>query len=115
MDNEMSARRAEHLTPAGREILDEIQEAMNANNHAGIPAIVERISELPPADQNEIAELLGLLRYGSEAELSRLNADVTTAEGAKRVLLAAREKLQAEGKPVDPSMTVGEAYEVLRG
>jgi len=115
MDNDMISRRAERLTPAGREVLAEMRQAVSTNDHSTIPAIVERLRELPPTDKAELTQLIGLLQRGSEAEISRLNADVATAEGAKRVLLAAQEKLQAEGKPVDPSMTVEEAYEVLRG
>jgi hypothetical protein len=97
----------------GREILSETRQAAAANDHNVIPAIFERIRELPPGGQREILELNDLLLLGAEAELSHLKAGAAAAEGAKHVLLAARDKLEAEGKPVDPNMTVAGAYEVL--
>ena len=69
----------------------------------------------PPADQAELTRLIGLLQHGSETEISRLEADVAAAEEGKRAILAAGDKLRSEGKPVDPNMTVAEAYEVLQG
>lgn len=113
MDNDMITRRVARLTLAGRDHLVEIQEAMAADDHARIPAIVERMRELPPADQGEIMELLALLGRAAEAEASRLADAAAEAEKAERVLIAARDKLAGEGKPVDPGMTVREAYEVL--
>lgn len=113
MDNDMIARRTEHLTPAGRDHLAEIHQATDADDHGQIPAIVERMGELPPSERDEITELIGLLGRAAQAEASRLASVAEAAEGAQRAILAAQDKLRAEGKSVDPNMTVGEAYEVL--
>ncbi len=114
MDNDMVVRRTEHLTPAGREVLVEMRRAVDTNDQSAIPAIVERLRGLPPTDQAELTELIGLLQHGSETEITQLEAGAAAAEEGKRVILAANDKLRSEGKPVDPGMTVKEAYEILR-
>lgn len=113
MDNDMTERRAERLTPAGREVLAEIRGAMEADDRGAIPPLVERIGGLPPSDRGEILELVTLAERGFAAERERLEEKGEAAEAARRVLVAAAEKLQAEGHPVDPNMTVEEAYRVL--
>ncbi len=113
MDNDMTARRAERLTPAGREVLAEIRAAMEADDRDAIPPLVERVGGLPPSDRGEILRLVALAERGFAAERARLEKKAEAAKGARRVLEAAAEKLRAEGRPVDPNMTVEEAYGVL--
>lgn len=113
MDDDMTARRAERLTPAGREVLAEIRAAMEADDRGAIPPLMERIGGLPPSDRGEILELVALAERGFAAERERLDEKAEAAEAARRVLVAAAEKLQAEGRPVDPNMTVEEAYRIL--
>jgi hypothetical protein len=113
MDNDMIARRAERLSPAGREVLAEIREATAADDHDAIPSLLERIRDLPPHEQREIGEILALEAQGYAAEGARLLSVAEAAEEAERVIRAAQEKLRAEGKPVDPHMSVGEAIEIL--
>jgi hypothetical protein len=114
MDDDLSARRAERLSPAGQELLDEIRELLDAaDNQAAIPSLLERIRDLPQGEQREIGEILGLEAQGYAAEGARLQRVAEAAEEAERVIRAAQEKLRAEGKPVDPNMTAGEAIEIL--
>ncbi len=113
MDDDMIARRAERLTPAGRECLAEMREAMEAGDQDAIPGIVSRIRELPAAGQEEIMGLVALLGHATSQEASRIDAAAKDAEEAGRVILAAQAKLRAEGKPADTNMSVGEAYKIL--
>ena len=109
MDNDMTER----LTPEGREVLAEIRGAMEADDQGAIPPLVERIDGLPPSDRGEILEIVALAERGFAAERERLDERAEAAEAARRVLVAAAEKLQVEGRPVDPNMTVEEAYRIL--
>lgn len=113
MDNDMTARRAERLTPAGRECLAEMREVMEANDHDKIPGIVSRTRELSATDQEEIMGLVALLMQATSQEASRLDDATKAAEDAQRVILAAQAKLRAEGKPAETSVSVGEAYKIL--
>ena len=71
MNNDLAARRAKRLTPAGRELLTEIQRAMQENDHSAISAIMKRKNELPAVDRSEITELIRLLRHGAKVEGAR--------------------------------------------
>ena len=68
MNNDLAARRAKRLTPAGRELLTEIQRAMQENDHSAISAIMKRKNELPAIDRSEITELIRLLHHGAKVE-----------------------------------------------
>lgn len=118
MDNDMTARRGARLSPAGAKLLAEIEQAMEGapdDHSSGCPASPSGYAGCP-RDQVEITALLGTMMHGApQAEAARLNAAAAAAEDAKQIILAAQEKLRAEGKPVDPAMTVAEAYEVLEG
>ena len=115
MDNDMAARRVSRLSFAGREVLAEIRRTMEADNQERIPALVERMGELPQADQAELAELIAAAEYGLEVERRRLEGEAKAVEQARRIFRAAQDKLEAEGRPVDPNMTVEEAYAILQG
>ena len=114
MDNDMAAGRVCRLSPAGREVLAEIRQAMEADDQEAIPALVGRISELPQSDQVELAELIAAVEYGLEVERTRLEGEAEAVEQAREIFRAAQDKLEAEGRPVDPNMTVEEPYAILR-
>ena len=115
MDNDMAARRVSRLSSAGREVLAGIRQAMEADDQEGIPAHVERMSELPQADQAELAELISAAECGLEVERTRLEGEAEAVKEARQIFLTAQEKLEDEGRPVDPNMTVEEAYAILQG
>jgi len=111
MDNDMTAIRVSWLSCAGREVQAGIRQAMEADDQEGIPALVERMSELPQA---ELAEFISAAEYGLEVERTCLEGEAEAVEEARQILLAAQENLEAEGRPVDPNMTVEEAYAILQ-
>jgi hypothetical protein len=88
---------------------------MEADDQEGIPALVERMSELPQADQAELAELISAAECGLEVERTRLEGEAEAVKEARQIFLTAQEKLEDEGRPVDPNMTVEEAYAILQG
>ena len=115
MDNDMTARRIDQLSLAGRELLAEIRQAMEADDQEAIPALVGRMSVLPQPDQAGLAELIAAAEYGLEVERTRLEGEAEAVEEARQIFFAVQEKLEAEGRPVDPNMTVEEAYAILQG
>jgi hypothetical protein len=114
MDNDMAARRVNRLSSAGQEVLAEIRQAMEADDQEAIPALVERMGELPQADRVELAELIAAAEHGLEVERQRLEGEAEALEQARQIFRAAQDKLEAEGRPADPNMTVEEAYAILQ-
>ena len=78
--------------------------------HSPPPSNVGTVSS-GVASKSKRAIMLPLYRPGGNLR----HRDAGCQAEAGRVILAARDKLAAEGKPADPNMTVREAYEVLQG
>jgi hypothetical protein len=114
VDNDMIARRTEHLSPAGHDLLAELRDVAKAGDYGATDALAERFADLPPSDQREVWQIAILSRHAAGAEQARIEETRGAATKAEQGLLAARENLQNEGTPAGPHRTVGEIYEVLR-
>ena len=112
-------RRKKQLTPVGRQLLDEIERAVEDSSAQSAEEILERMEALPPADQAELVSILGVMAhekakatpdYGEEEH--ERNADLVRS--ATETIQQAQEQEQAAGRAVTPHMTIREALEVLR-
>ena len=111
-------RRKKQLTPVGRQLLDEIERAVEDSYAQPAEEILERMDALPPADQAELVSILGVMVHEKAKatpdywEEHECNADLVRS--ATETIQKAQEQEQAAGRAVTPHMTIREALEVLR-
>ena len=113
--DELRESRVERLSTAGRELLTEIERALEGPNPPDPAPFIERIGALPPNDRAEIVSVVGGMgrEFGAEAAANQEQA-ATMGEAAE-IIRKAQEQDRAAGLPVDENMTLGEAIEKLRG
>ena len=111
--DETRERRAARLSPAGRELLAEIERVLEGPNPPDPGPFIERIQALPPNDQAELASIVGGMGrdFGARSEEDREAAEA--ARQAAEIIRKAQERERAAGRPVDPNMTLGDALEIL--
>jgi hypothetical protein len=56
-------RRKKQLTPVGRQLLDEIERAVEDSSAQSAEEILERMDALPPVDQAELVSILGVMAH----------------------------------------------------
>jgi hypothetical protein len=102
-------RRKKQLTPAGRELLEEIERMANTSEPLS-EGILVRVNALPPSDQAELVSILGgKLARGDEGYTRKEDLARSVAETVRE----AEEQELAAGRPVKPHMTLREALEIL--
>lgn len=113
--DELKAQRAAKLSPAGRELLAEIERALDGPNPPDPTPFIERIGALPPNDRAEIVAVVGGMgrEFGARAAASQ--EQVTMTGEAAEIIREAQERDRVAGLPVDENMTLGQAIEKLRG
>lgn len=113
--NELRARRAARLSPAGRELLAEIERALEGPTPPDPASFIERIGALPPNDRAEIVSVVGGMGREFGARAAANQEQVAMMGEAAEIIREAQERDRAAGLPVDENMTLGEAIEKLRG
>ncbi len=102
-------RRKKELTPAGRELLEEI-ERMAGSSEPLSEEILDRVNALPPSDQAELVSILaGKVARGEEG----YKRGTDLARSAAETIREAEEQELAAGRRVKPHMTLREALEML--
>jgi hypothetical protein len=112
-DEVAEQRRKKQLTPAGRELLEEIERL--ADSYELLPkALLGRVSLLPPSEQAELVSILGgKLAREAEAREEEHGRTADLARSMAETIRAAEEQELAAGRKVNPHMTLREALEVL--
>ena len=111
--DELRERRAARLSPAGRDLLREIERSLQGAEFPDPGPYIERIQALPPKDGEEIAAIVGAMAQ-EFAERQRENMrGAAFAQSAADAIREAKERERAAGMPVDTSMTLGDALEIL--
>ena len=113
--DELRKRRAARLSPAGRELLAEIERGLDGPNPPDPTPFIERIGALPPNDRAEIVAVVGGMGRGFGARASANQEQAAMMGEAAEIIGEAQERDRAAGLPVDENMTLGEAIEKLRG
>ncbi len=62
-------RRKKQLTSLGRQLLDEIERAVEDSYALPAEGILERMDALPPADQAELVSILGVMAHEKRRRL----------------------------------------------
>jgi hypothetical protein len=102
-------RRKKELTPAGRELLEEIEQ-MATSSEPLSEEILVRANALPPSDQAKLVSILGgKLARGDEGYTRKEDL----ARSAAETIREAEEQELAAGRPVKPHMTLRDALEKL--
>lgn len=116
MENDMIRQRKEKASPEVRSLYDDLRALQGTGAEIGGPefrAFEARIEALSSADRRAFLGLVEAASFGIRRDLEENDEAVERLRGAERVFEEAHEKLKAEGKPIDPDMTLREAYEVL--
>jgi hypothetical protein len=116
MENDVVRQRKEKASPEVRSLYEDLQATQGTGAEVDGPefqAFEARIEALSPSDRADFVALLETAAFASRREIAENRETIEKLRGAERVFEAAHEKLRAEGKPIDPDMTLGEAYEVL--
>ncbi len=111
--DDLEERRRGRLTPAGRQLLDEIERMLDANEDPPFEEIVARIKALPPADQTELFSMFVARGYAAEGRAEAHARKAETWGSASEIIQAARELDRAAGRPANENMTLREALEKL--
>ncbi len=113
--DELRERRVARLSPAGRELLAEIERALDGPNPPDPAPFIERIGALPPNDRAEIVAVVGSMsrEFGARAAANQEQAAMMGE--AAEIIREAQERDRVAGLPVDENMTLGQAIEKLRG
>lgn len=109
------------LSPEARELWEQLEflrestpDPTEQSRMAGEYEIMERILELPMAEQfatSQLAELVGGLRAAEEAQRRGESGDEHRVRG---VIYAAMLKDRQEGRPIDPHMALEQAIVRLK-
>ena len=102
-------RRKKQLTPASRELLEEI-ERMATSSEPLSEETLARVNALPPSDQAELLSILGA-KLARRDEQYRRKEDL--ARSAAETIREAEEQELAAGRQVNSHMTLREALEIL--
>ncbi len=116
VSDDLIRRRKERLSAEAQALFNSINSAGGSGAQVGGPefeGFLERISQLPPEEQRELLALLTTQGFGLMRQAEEAQEIAEAAAGAERVFDAAHEKLRAEGKPINPDMTLEDAYKVL--
>lgn len=110
--DELRKRRRSRLSPAGREMLDEMQR-LEETLELPSDEMLGYIAALPPSDRAEISAIFGGMaqEYAKRQRENMRNA--AQAASFKEIILEAQERERVAGRPVDPHMTVRDALEIL--
>lgn len=110
--NEIRERRRSRLSPAGAEVLDELERLEEALEPPS-EKMLARIARLPSSDRAEIAAIFG----GMSEKLAKRQRENMQAAAQlasfEEAILEAQERQRAAGMPVDQNMIVGDALEIL--
>lgn len=76
-------------------------------------AFIARMAALSDRERLQFVDLVEMTGFGMQRGIEENEKIVEQLEGVERVFDAAHDKLRAEGKPIDPDMTLEEAYRIL--
>ncbi len=110
--DELRERRAARLSPAGRELLAEIEGVRGGSQRPDPEEVAERIGALPPNDRTEIGAILSGMEREASAKVEEHAKKAAQARLAGKVIDRALELERAEGKAPEVA-TVGDALAVL--
>jgi hypothetical protein len=103
-------RRKKVLTPAGRELLEEIERIADSSEPLS-EEILARVNALPPSDQAELVCILGTRAHGAREQGHRRHDELTRS--AVETIRKAHEHELATGRRAKPHLTLREALEIL--
>jgi hypothetical protein len=112
--DELRERRVARLSPAGRELLAEIEGVRGGPQRPDPEEFAERIGALPPNDRAEIGAILSGMGREAGAKAEEYGKNAAQARLAGEVIDRALELERAEGKDPDEVATVGDALAVLK-
>jgi hypothetical protein len=116
VDDDIIRRRKEKASPEVQALYDDLMAVGASGTELGGPefdAFEVRIEGLSAEDRAEFVALMETTDFGMQRRIQENQEVVDALDGAYRVFDAAHNKLKAEGKPIDPDMTIDEAYRVL--
>jgi hypothetical protein len=103
-------RRKKRLTPAGRELLEEIEQIVDSSDPLSKEILV-RVNALPPSDQAKLVCTLSARAHGAREEGHRRHDELTRS--AVEAIREAHEHELATGRRAKPHLTLREALEIL--
>ncbi len=116
VEDDLIRRRKEKLSPEARDLFDDIDLMEVSGAEIGSPefeGLLGRFSTLPAEDRQGLLALLDAQDFGLVRQAEEAQGIKEITEGAKRVFEEAHGRLRAEGKLINPNMTLREAYEIL--
>ncbi len=111
--DELRERRAARLSPAGRELLAEMERALDGPEEPDPAEMARRIEALPSSDQAEFGAILAGLELEAGAKAAEHDDKAKQADLALEAFRRAEELERAAGRAMPSGATVGDALAVL--